>query len=453
MSVNAPHGSPARALGSATLGFFIGFAAVALFGTTAARFQEVLNLSPMAVGFLVAMPALSGSLLRIPFAAWADASGARKPFLILLSLSTVGMAGVAAVVLWLYPARLTPQYFPLLLVLALLCGSAIATFAVGVNQVSYWYPQAQQGRALAIFAGAGNLAPGLFSFALPFALASLGLAGSYLAWLLMLALGTAAYAALASNAPYFQFRAAGLSPPRARAAAAEAGQELFPAASLRESLRVSAQTWKTWALVTIYFTTFGGFIALTAWLPTYWQSYYGLAPIMAGALTGGYSVMTSLIRITGGVLADRLREGGENTAILALFIMLAGALVMVNAREFELALPGMLLLAFGMGICNAAVFKIVPQAVPNAVGGAAGWVGGLGAFGGFAIPPMMAFAVRDLGPKGYAIGFIVFVFLALLSLVMAWLLKYMADAPEAPPARQHAAIRASMAEHRRSVRA
>jgi NNP family nitrate/nitrite transporter-like MFS transporter len=83
-----------------------------------------------------------------------------------------------------------------------------------------------------------------------------------------------------------------------------------------------------------------------------------------------------------------------------------------------------LLLAIGMGICNAAVFKIVPQVVPQAVGGAAGWVGGLGAFGGFVIPPMLGFAVRDLGPRGYAIGFVVFVFLALGSLSMAWLLKY-----------------------------
>lgn len=425
-----PQGTPGRALFSATLGFFIGFAAVALFGTTAARFQEVMGLSPMAVGFLVAMPALSGSLLRIPCAAWADAAGARKPFIALLTLSSVGMAGLAAVVLFLYPSGLTPSLLPLLFVLAVLCGSAIATFAVGVSQVSYWFPRAQQGRALAVFAGVGNLAPGLFSFVLPFALASLGLFGSYLAWLVMLVLGTAIYAVFARTSPYFQFRSSGMSEAQAREAAAAVGQQLFPAASLRESLRVSARTWQTWALVTIYFTTFGGFIALTAWLPTYWRSYYGLSAIAAGMLTGGYSVLTSIIRIGGGVIADRLREGGENTAILSLLIMLSGSLVMVNAREFELALPGVLLLAAGMGVCNAAVFKIVPQAVPRAVGGAAGWVGGLGAFGGFAIPPMMAFAVRDLGPKGYSIGFIVFVFLTLLSLTMAWLLKYM---PEAAP--------------------
>ncbi len=80
-----------------------------------------------------------------------------------------------------------------------------------------------------------------------------------------------------------------------------------------------------------------------------------------------------------------------------------------------------------MGICNAAVFKIVPKAVPHAIGGAAGWVGGLGAFGGFVIPPIMAMAVRNLGTPGYAIGFVTFVFLTLFSLSMAWILKYTRD--------------------------
>jgi hypothetical protein len=56
--------------------------------------------------------------------------------------------------------------------------------------------------------------------------------------------------------------------------------------------------------------------------------------------------------------------------------------------------------------------------------------GGLGAFGGFVIPPILGFAVRDLGERGYAIGFITFVFLALVSLVMVWILKY-APAPAA----------------------
>jgi NNP family nitrate/nitrite transporter-like MFS transporter len=114
---------------------------------------------------------------------------------------------------------------------------------------------------------------------------------------------------------------------------------------------------------------------------------------------------------------------------------MAGALVMTTTHQFELAVPGILLLAVGMGLCNAAVFKIVPQAVPQAVGGAAGWVGGLGAFGGFVIPPAMAFAVRDLGQAGYPIGFVVFVFLALFSLTMAWILKYTEESPAGSPSK------------------
>ncbi len=100
---------------------------------------------------------------------------------------------------------------------------------------------------------------------------------------------------------------------------------------------------------------------------------------------------------------------------------------MTSATQLELALPGEILLAIGMGVCNAAVFKLVPQEVPEAVGGAVGWVGGLGALGGFIIPPVLGFAVTDLGQRGYAIGFIVFVFLAMLGLGVVWVLKYTRD--------------------------
>jgi NNP family nitrate/nitrite transporter-like MFS transporter len=129
-----------------------------------------------------------------------------------------------------------------------------------------------------------------------------------------------------------------------------------------------------------------------------------------------------------------LREGGENTGILALLIMLMGAFMMTMSQQYQLAIPGMILMAFGMGNCNAAVFKLVPQLVPQAVGGATGWVGGLGAFGGFLIPLAMGFAVSDLGMPGYPIGFVIFIFLALSALTMLWVLKYTRDQPvEAGP--------------------
>lgn len=71
-------GNPRQGLFGATLGFFAGFAAVSLFGPTASRFQEVMDLTPVMVGLLVAVPALSGSLLRIPFGAWVDTTGGRR---------------------------------------------------------------------------------------------------------------------------------------------------------------------------------------------------------------------------------------------------------------------------------------------------------------------------------------------------------------------------------------
>jgi NNP family nitrate/nitrite transporter-like MFS transporter len=80
-------------------------------------------------------------------------------------------------------------------------------------------------------------------------------------------------------------------------------------------------------------------------------------------------------------------------------------------------------MALGMGVTNAAVFKLVPQEVPEAVGGAAGWVGGLGAFGGFAIPPVMGAFVRVSGNAGYPTGFTVFIGLSLLSLSLSYILR------------------------------
>jgi NNP family nitrate/nitrite transporter-like MFS transporter len=83
-----------------------------------------------------------------------------------------------------------------------------------------------------------------------------------------------------------------------------------------------------------------------------------------------------------------------------------------------------------MGVNNAAVFKMVPDLVPEAIGGASGWVGGLGAFGGFAIPPVMGKFVEVEGRAGYAHGFSVFILLALLAFFCAYMLNRAATASE-----------------------
>lgn len=380
-----------------------------------------MKLSPVLLGFLVSMPMLSGSLLRIPFSAWVDTTGGRKPFLTLLGLSVLGMAGITGLLFSLYPERLGPAHYPLVLFLGFLSGCGIATFSVGISQVAYWFPQSRQGWALGVYAGLGNLAPGLFALLLPLALAAWGLPFSYLAWLIFLLVGTGLYWLTGRNAWYFQLVERGFSREEATRVARGLGQELFPAGGLALSLKRSAAIWRTWALVILYFATFGGFIGLTAWLPTYWQSFFGFGSVAAGALTALYSILTSLARAASGGLSDRM--GGESTSLLALLVMIVGAFLMTISHTPGLSVAGEIFLALGMGVNNAAVFKLVPFYVPEAVGGAAGWVGGLGAFGGFAIPPIMGAFVRSLGTAGYATGFVTFAVLAFLSVVLVAVLK------------------------------
>lgn len=415
MSDYRVRGTPAKGLTGTTIGFFFGFAAVALYGPTAVKFQEAMNLSPAQIGLLVAIPSLTGSLLRIPFGAWVDITGGRKPFLTLLILSAIGLGGITLILHLNYPEGMTGMY-GLILILGMFSGCGIATFSVGVGQTSYWFPFARQGRALGIYAGLGNLAPGLFSLILPLYLQHFGFISAYFAWFLFLLIGIIAYWFIGTNPIYFQLKKSGLTDQESRVKARKMGQELFPTGNIREVLIISAKTADTWKLVLLYFTTFGGFIALTAWFPVYWSGYHGYGPVKAGLLTSAFSLLASLLRVPGGSVADR--AGGERTSITSLLVVFLASALLVFTRNSTLELAAIIFLAAGMGINNAAVFKLVPQCVPSAIGGAAGWIGGIGAFGGFVIPPVMGAMVNIFGNSGYSAGFGIFIVLSLLSLVV-----------------------------------
>ena len=172
-------GGPTAGLIMATWGFFIGFAAVSLYGPAAKYFQEQMHLGGLALGLLVAAPQLTGSLLRIPFGAWVDRVGGRLPMLTLFGLSLVGMWGLVFILMT--AKTLTVAAYPIIVIFGFLSGCGVASFSVGIPQVSYWFPQSRQGTALGAYGGIGNLAPGLFTLMLPYAIAAWGLAGSYFA--------------------------------------------------------------------------------------------------------------------------------------------------------------------------------------------------------------------------------------------------------------------------------
>jgi len=425
-------GNPSKGIIGSTLGFFIGFTAVVALGATIKFFEPGLKASGATdamIGLLVAMPNLSGSLLRIPFAAWSDSIGGRKPMLILLILALIGLFGLVLVGYLIYPA-INLGHYALLLLFGFLSGCGIATFSVGISQTSYWFKKIEQGKALGVYAGVGNLAPGIFSLIMAVTLALWGLGGSYLLWFLVLVGGTIVYFFIGLNAWSFQLEKQGIGKEEAKKIAITYGQEMFSSKNLKESLVKSASIWRTWALVGLYFTTFGGFIGLGTWFPRFWPNLYGTGNIMIGEvgisialiLNATFIIVGSLVRVFSGSIADKIT--GYRVTLLGIFVLLTGSIVMIVASSFIwLAIGAMIILAIGMGMVNAGVFKMVPGAVPEAVGGAAGWVGGLGALGGFIIPPLMGFFVDAYSILGYSLGFILFVILSLLCLGIVILLR------------------------------
>lgn len=413
-------GTPERGLLGTTLGFFFGFAAVSLYGPTAIRFKEAMDLSPALIGILVAIPSLTGSLLRIPFGAWVDMTGGRKPFLVLMGLSLLGLGGITLLLHLAYPSDMKGLY-GLILFLGMLSGCGIATFSVGVGQTSYWFPKKKQGMALGIYAGLGNLAPGIFSLILPFYLQKNGFISAYFAWFSFLLLGSVIYWFVGVNSYYFQLKKSGEADCDARSRAREMGQELFPSGNIRSSLARSAKSVNTWKLIMLYFTTFGGFIALTAWFPVYWTGHYNFTPVKAGIYTAVFSLLASFLRVAGGAISDK--AGGEKTSLFSILLLLFASVIMSFSHHASLSITAAVFMAAGIGINNAAVFKLVPQYIPEAIGGASGWIGGLGAFGGFIIPPLLGLVVAIAGQPGYARGFIIYCILAAVSLIIVSKMK------------------------------
>ena len=415
-------GRPGVGLWAATLGFAAGLTSIVFYGVAGPEFKESLGLSGALLGLLLASPHLSKALLRIPFGAWVDKAGGRTPMLILLCSTVAGMAGLVGLLVLYYPDGFGMDLFPFLLIFGFMAGAGGATFSVGIPQASYWFPADRQGYVLGVYAGAGNISPGVFNYIIPLSIGFWGLTGAYVAWLVFMIAATVIYAMVAVDAYYFQLVEKGLDRERAKRVSRELGQEVFPSGSTWKSLKNSAANSRTWVLVFLYFVSFGGgFTALTAWFPTYWALFHDVSLLSAGLIAAIFTVYGSLIRIPGGSLSDRY--GGENMAILSFMTMLAGSAILAVSSSFVPAFIGMMILGTGMGGANAAVFELVPLYIPEYVGGASGWIGGIGGAGTLVIIPALGVFVDSFGSVGYARGFVLFVLLSGVCAGVSYALK------------------------------
>ncbi len=341
-------GNP-RTLLASFLYFDVSFMVWVLLGALGNFIASDLSLTGAQKGLMTAMPVLSGAVLRLPLGAAADRFGGRRVGMLGLSLTLVPLA-----VGWLLADRLA-----VVVLVGLLLGVAGASFAVALPLASRWYPPHRQGLALGI-AGAGNSGTVLASLVAPRLAENLGWQAVFGLAMLPISTTLALFALLAQDSPRRQ------APPR-----------------LRDYAAALSEADALWFCL-FYMVTFGGFVGLASYLAIFFHDQYGLSKVAAGDLTAACVFAGSIARPFGGFLADRV--GG----IRVLFVLLTfvGAVMLLVSRIPPVGITGALLLAgmalLGMG--NGAVFQLVPQRFPHAVGILTGLVGAAGGLGGFSLP-------------------------------------------------------------------
>ncbi len=375
----SPEGNPLQ-LALGTGAFAVCFA---IFGSVSAMMpllRQRLALDPIQVSVALAVPVLLGSLGRIPLGVLTDRFGGRAVFSVVLMCSIVSAVLMGRV----------GDYWQLL-ACGFFMGIALASFSVGVGFVSGWYPPRRQGMALGVY-GAGNIGQSLAAFGAPLLVARLDSP----AW------GFWVFADLAAGWLVL-FRLLARDAPRQG-----------PAKRLADFL-APLRAPRSWVLSLYYFLTFGGFVAMALYLPIFLTETFGLTSADAGFRTAGFVVLATVMRPLGGVLADRI---GGTRILRWVFPATALAAVFMACPLMSTFTVGALGMAAAIGLGNGAVFKLVPEHFPRAVGSVTGLVGAAGGLGGF-FPPLLLGVIRQ-ATGAFTWGFVLLAVFCLGCLLVSW---------------------------------
>jgi NNP family nitrate/nitrite transporter-like MFS transporter len=138
---------------------------------------------------------------------------------------------------------------------------------------------------------------------------------------------------------------------------------------------------------------------------------FRLTPPDAGFRTAGFVVLATLMRPLGGMLADKV---GGSTILKWVFPATAAMAIFLACPLMSTFTIGALGMAAAIGLGNGAVFKLVPEYFPKAVGGVTGLVGAAGGLGGFFPPLVLGFIRQRTGT--FTFGFFLLSLFALLCL-------------------------------------
>ena len=353
-------------------------------GAMAPFIGETFNLSPAQKGLMLSVPIIAGALMRFPLGILSQYIGRKKATLVEMALIAVAMLFGFFFV----------KSFNDLLAMGVLLGIAGASFGVALSLGSGWFPPQHKGLAMGLV-GAGNVGTAVSVLVAPPLANWLGWQAVY---------GVAAVAILIPMVVMVVF--------------AKEPPDVNAHSSFREHIACLFEK-DGWVFSLIYGVTFGGFIGLTTFLPSYYYDQFGVSKVQAGQLTMLAAFMGAAVRVVGGWISDRW--GGVNTLTVVLLVV-AVSLVLVGFSSGSLAVTTLVLIVCfaALGAGNGALFQLVPLRWPTSTAVAGSMIGEIGALGGGLVPNAMGLSKQYLG--SYIWGF---VFFAALSLVMLGVMRVM----------------------------
>ena len=361
-----------------TWAFIVCFAVWLMFGVTGIPIRRELGLNALEFGLLTSTPVLTGALFRLPLGIWTDRFGGRIVMFLLLIF--------CAVPVWL--SSYASQLWQFLL-LGLALGLVGASFAVGTPYVARFFPKERRGFAMGVF-GAGTTGAAINMFIAPVLIARYGWQSVPKFYAVALLVTAAIFWLLSAPDP-----GAGKS-----------------SVSLRQQLTVLRDP-RVWKYCQYYSIVFGGFTALSVWMPQYFVQEYGFGIAQAALLAACFSLPAGVLRALGGWLADRF--GAHNVtwwvlwaAWISLFLLSYPQTEFIvhtirGPVQFYIGLSWLIFttLLFALGLafaCGmASTFKYVGDDFPENMGVVTGIVGLAGGLGGFLLPIIFGTVLDWLG--------------------------------------------------------
>ena len=301
--------------------------------------------------WLAAMPGLSGATLRIFYSFMPPIFGGR----LWTSVATWSLM-IPAVGIGLAVQSPDTPYI-IFLSLALLCGFGGGNFASSMANISFFFPKAEKGNALALNAGLGNLGVSVVQFVIPMVITA-----SVFGWIG----GDPQVSANGATRLWLQ-NAGFVWVPFIAASAFAAWFGMNDIASMKASFADQAvifQRKHNWLMCWLYTGTFGSFIGYSAGFPLLAQTQFpqidSLSLAFIGPLVGAVS------RSATGWVSDRWGGGRVTLWVFALMIAaVAGVLYFLGIKDQPGAFYGFfamfILLFFATGVGNASTFQMIPS--------------------------------------------------------------------------------------------